>query len=79
MPPGHHTCHHVQNVKNVKNVIQMALKSLLFSEKKITRIAQRLGTSPPGPLSGNLFYPTQSPQPTTFKIIITEFLNNQML
>ena len=74
-PPGHHTCHHVQNVKNVQNVIQMALKCLFFSEK-IEELPNgwelRLH-------SGSFFSSTQSSQPTTFKIVITGFLNKQML
>ena len=57
----------------------MVLKCLFFFEKKIARIAQRLGASPPGPHSGNLFSHTQSSQPTTFIIIIREILNKKML
>ena len=51
--------------------IQMALKRLFFSEKKNCKNC-------PGPRSGNLFSRTQSSQPTTFKIVITEFLNKQI-
>ena len=35
--------------------------------------------SHPGPHGGNLFFRTQSSQPTTFKIVITGVLNKQML
>ena len=50
----------------------------IFSRKN-ARIAQRLRASPPGLHSGNLFSRTQSSQPSIFKIVITRFLNTQML
>ena len=56
----------------------MALKYQFFS-KKIARIAQRLRVLPPDSHSGNLFYRTQSSQPTTFKIVVARFLKKQML
>ena len=74
-PPGYHTCHHVQNVKNVQNIIQIALKCLFFSEK--------IEELPSGwelrLYSGSFFSRTQSSQPSTLKIVITGFLNKQML
>ena len=81
---------HVQNVKSVQNVIQMALKGCFFPEK-FARIAHQLffrkkncdncpgaGGITPGRRSSNLFSRTQSSEPTTFKIVITEFLKKQM-
>ena len=49
----------------------------IFS-KTITRIGQRLGAKPTGSHNDNLFFRTQSSQPTTFKIIVAGFLNKQM-
>ena len=64
--------------KNVQNVIQIALKQ--FFSETIAKIAQWQGKAlPPHPHSDNLFFHTQSSQPTTFKIVITGFLNKQML
>ena len=59
--------------ENVQNVIQIALKWLFF--QKNCKI--RLDTFAPSPHSGNLFFHTQASQPTTFKIIITGFLNKK--
>ena len=56
----------------------MVSKCLFFSEK-IARIAQRRGASPPGLSNGTLFSHTQSSQSTTFKIVVTGFLNKQTL
>ena len=50
----------------------------IFS-KKIARITQRLGASPPGLPRGNLIFRTQPSQPTTFKTVIAGFLNKQLL
>ena len=57
----------------------MMFKWRFFFQKKIARIAQQLGSLPPGPLSGSLFSHTQSLLSTTFKIVIAGFLNKQML
>ena len=64
--------------KNMQKVIQMALQLLGCSEK-VGKFAQRPWASPTGPHSGNLFSCPLSSQPTTFKIVITGFLNKQML
>ena len=46
----------------------MALKLLFFSEKNFIVVTH----------GGNLFFRTQSSQPTTFEIVITGFLNKEM-
>ena len=51
----------------------------VFFLKKIAKIVQRLGALPQGAHKGNLFSSTQSSQPAAFKIVITGFLNKQML
>ena len=55
-----------------------SVKIAVFSEKNWKNCPAAAGLLP-RPHYGNLFSRTQSSQPTTFKIVITGFLNKQKL